>query len=127
MIDVKPTFALAKTVDLAERPEPNATFTYTLKITNTSVENVTITNITDDYPLSQECVDLIGQELLPQQIVSCQYAVTFAQPDTYDNNVRVDIQDNDGSTAFKTRQATVTVTRCARFDRGGQSSRNRPC
>ncbi len=50
--DVMPVVALDKTVDPATLAEPGGVFTFKLTITNNSVEEVTITALTDSNALS---------------------------------------------------------------------------
>ena len=61
--DLAPTVTLDKSVDDDSKPEPGGVFTYTLKVTNTSSETVTITALTDDHTLSAGCLALVGQTL----------------------------------------------------------------
>ena len=56
-----------------------APFHFTLTITNNSVENVTITALTDDNLLPVACTDLIGDVLTPGQSVGCTYDVTHTE------------------------------------------------
>ena len=46
--DVAPTITVDKTADPTTLPEPGGTFTFKVKVTNTSIEKVTITSLTDD-------------------------------------------------------------------------------
>jgi hypothetical protein len=81
-----------------------------LNITNNSVENVTITALTDDNPLSAGCLALVGRVLTPGQSVSCTYDVTHTETGTYNNTASVTVRDNEGNTASHSDDETITVT-----------------
>ena len=68
--DVLPTVDLTKTADPVTPAEPGGVFHFILSITNNSVENVTITVLTDSNALSPECQDLIGAVLTARQTVA---------------------------------------------------------
>jgi len=108
--DVPPTVTLDKTVAPASLPEPGGVFTFTLTITNTSVEDVTITAMTDDNALSPECTALVGTTLTAGASTSCTYTVTQTAVGTYDNTASVTVVDNDGSSGTATDTASVSVT-----------------
>jgi hypothetical protein len=108
--DVMPTVDLTKDVTPATLPEPGGVFTFTLTIKNTSIENVTIAALTDDYPLPSTCTDLIGDALTPGQSVSCTYDVTHTEKGSYDNTASVTVEDNEGNPASDSDSETVTVT-----------------
>ena len=108
--DVLPTVTLDKSAAPASLAEPGGAFTYTLTITNTSLESVTITALIDDNPLSPECLALIGTSLAAGANTSCSYSVTHTEAGTYPNNASVTVQDNDWSSASDTDSETVTVT-----------------
>jgi len=108
--DQPPTVRLTKTATPATLAEPGGVFTFTLTIENTSPEVVNITTLTDTQTLSQQCSDLIGDQLAIGQIVSCEYTVTHTEAGTYDNTARVTVQDNEGSSGSDEDSATVTVT-----------------
>jgi hypothetical protein len=108
--DVPPTVDLTKSVDPATHTEPGGDSIFTLTIENTSLEDVTITALTDDYPLSASCLGLIGDVLTPGATTSCTYTVSFTNAGTYDNTAAVTVVDNDGSSASDTDSAQVVVT-----------------
>ena len=108
--DVLPTVDLDKSAKPSELAEPGGVFTFTLKITNTSVENVTITELTDTNALSQECKDLVGDVLTPGQSVTCTYPVTHTDAGSYDNTATVKVTDNEKNPATDTDKETVKVT-----------------
>ncbi len=108
--DVLPTVTLDKSVLPASIAEPGGAFTYTLTITNTSLESVTITALTDDNPLSAACTALIGSNLAAGANTSCTYSVTHTEAGTYPNIAQVTVRDNENNTASDSDNATVTVT-----------------
>ena len=91
-------------------PEPGGVFTFKLTITNTSVEAVTITALTDTNALSAECQALIGTSIPAGGTVSCTYTVTHTEAGSYDNTASVTVKDNEGNTASDSDDETVTVT-----------------
>ncbi len=108
--DVLPTVDLVKDVTPDTLAEPGGAFHFTLTITNTSVENVTITALSDDNPLPAACTDLIGDVLAPAQSVSCEYDVTHTEAGSYSNTASVTVADNEGNPASDSDSKTVTVT-----------------
>ena len=111
--DVLPSVTLDKSVDIATLPEPGGTFTYTLAITNNSVEAVTITALTDSNTLSTDCTNLIGDSLAAGATVSCTYTVNHTEPGTYNNTASVTVTDNEGNPATDTDSESVSVTNVA--------------
>ncbi len=108
--DTPPVVDLQKTVTPDTLAEPGGDFTYTLTITNNSVEDVTITALTDTNTLSPALLALIGTTLTPGQVVSGSYTVTQTQAGTYDNTAEVTVMDNEQNIASATDTAQVTVT-----------------
>ena len=108
--DVAPTVTLDKSVDIATLPEPGGVFTFTLKITNTSVEAVTITALTDDNALSPACLALVNTTLAAGASASCTYTVTHTEADVYENAASVTVADNEGNPASADDSASVEVT-----------------
>ncbi len=108
--DVLPTVDLTKSALPTTLPEPGGDFVFTLEIENTSVEPVTITALTDDNALSQECLDLIGDVIPVGGSVSCSYTVSHTDAGSYDNTATVTVEDNEGNSASDSDDETVTVT-----------------
>ncbi len=67
--DNPPSVSLSKSVEPADLPEPGGTFTYTLAITNTSGDTVTISDLQDAHTLSPECLSLIITNVHPGVII----------------------------------------------------------
>ena len=87
--DGPPTISLDKAVDVSTLAEPGGVFTYTLTVTNDSVETVTITSLTDtqsgDAVGFSTCDDLVGDLLAPGASTSCTYTVSHTDAGTYPN------------------------------------------
>ncbi|MGZ9277055.1 MAG: VWA domain-containing protein [Candidatus Limnocylindrales bacterium] len=108
--DLLPTVELDKSATPSSRPEPGGAFDFTLRITNTSPETVTIKALTDDNALSAGCLALIDTTLASGASVTCTYQVTHAEPGTYPNTASVTVADDDGNTASATDDRSVQVT-----------------
>lgn len=107
--DVKPSVDLVKSVDQTTLPEPGGAFNYTLTITNTSVENVIITDLSDTNAFGAGCLALVNTVLTPGQVVSCTYAVSHADAGTYANTASVTVEDNELNSVTDTDNKTVKV------------------
>ncbi len=109
--DVAPSVSLVKSALPTIRLEPGGDFVFTLEVTNTSVESVTITELTDTQSVffSQDCIDLVDTVLEPDVSVSCSYTVPHANAGVYVNTASVTVEDNDGSEDSDTAEETVTV------------------
>ena len=120
--DVLPTVTLVKSVDVASLPEPGGVFTFTLTITNNSVEDVIITELIDtqmgESPDFWDCEDLISPDLYIPSIyaipagesVTCTYTVSHTEAGSYDNTASVTVVDNEFNQASDEDSETVTVT-----------------
>jgi uncharacterized repeat protein (TIGR01451 family) len=106
--DVLPTVDLTKSVNkLNFFASEEATFTLTIH--NTSPESVTITVLTDTYPLSTECLALIGTSIPAGGTVSCTYTVSHAESGSYDNTADVTVEDDEGNPASDFDSETINV------------------
>ncbi|MBI3241017.1 MAG: hypothetical protein HYZ49_01825, partial [Chloroflexi bacterium] len=108
--DVLPSVALDKSVTPGELPMPGGDFTFTLTITNNSVEDVTITALTDTNALSAQCLALIGTTLAPGAWASCQYTVTHTAAGAHNNTASVTVMDNEQNPAGDSDDESVMVT-----------------
>ena len=121
--DVLPTVTLVKSVDVPTMPEPGGVFNFTLTITNNSVEDVIISDLTDTqmYESSDfsECWSLVGYDgysfysgypIPPRESVTCTYAVEHLNAGSYDNTASVTVLDNEDNSAEASHSQTVTVT-----------------
>ncbi|MEW6153393.1 MAG: hypothetical protein AB1673_05295 [Actinomycetota bacterium] len=116
--DVLPTIDVDKTASPISRPEPGGPFTYTVVVTNTSIEAVTITSLTDDVygdvttRSDSTCTDAIGTVLAPGASYTCQFVATFtgdAGASLTDTVTAVAV-DDDGSSVTASDDATVFIT-----------------
>ncbi len=110
VIDLLPEVLLEKSVVPGSRPEPGGTFTFTLKITNISDETFVIDDLTDDYPLSAQCLGLIGLSLGPDASTSCQYTVNRTNAGMYDNTAEVFVSDNEDNEDSDADDASFEIT-----------------
>jgi uncharacterized repeat protein (TIGR01451 family) len=112
--DVAPTISVDKTADPTTLPEPGGTFTFKVKVTNGSVEKVTITSLTDDIygNLNGKGTCAIGAELDPGASYSCSFPGTFTgnADATQTDWVTAKAVDNDKSEASAKDDATVRLT-----------------
>ncbi|MFT3892850.1 MAG: hypothetical protein QM730_14555 [Anaerolineales bacterium] len=108
--DVPPSVNIVKTASPLSLPEPGGVFTFTLTITNESVEEVTITSLTDDNALSAECLALIDTKLAAKDSASCTYTVTHIEAGSYPNTANVTVKDNENNPASDSASETVAVT-----------------
>jgi len=108
--DELPTITLTKIVTPALRAEPGGLFTYTLTITNTGSETVTLTVFTDTHPLSAICqLAWVGSQLPGGATSSCTYSVTHSAAGTYTNTASITAQDDEGNQSTANADATAQV------------------
>ncbi len=113
--DVPPTITVTKTPDPVSRPAPGGTFRFTVSVTNTSYEPVTITALTDDI-----YGDLDGRGSCNVGVVlaanggsySCAFDGDFsgASGASQTDTVTATATDDDGTTVTAVAKATVTLT-----------------
>ncbi len=76
-----PTIDVEKTASPTSRPEPGGTFTFTVVVTNTSAEVLTITSLTDDIygniATQGTCTNAIGTVLQPGGTYTCAFDGQF--------------------------------------------------
>ncbi len=107
--DVKPSVTIEKSVDNATLAEPGGAFNYTLRITNNSVEAITIKSLADDNALSPTCLALVGSSLAAGASTSCTYSVSHSVAGTYLNKAIVTVKDNENNEASDDDSKTVKV------------------
>lgn len=114
LTDVAPTITVDKTASPLTRPEPGGTFTYTVVVTNTSDESVTITSLIDDKfgDLAGQGTCAPGAELDPDGTYSCSFTGEFTgnAGDKHTNTVTAGAVDDDGTSATASDDATVSLT-----------------
>ena len=119
--DVLPTITVTKSPAPGSVTEPGGNVTFTVGITNTSVESVTIDAIVDAVgggtpvdlaTIPGTCDDKIGTSLAPGASTSCTFVLFVAgnASSVVNDAVTVSAGDNDGNQATKTATANVTVT-----------------
>ena len=119
--DVEPTIESTKVADPTTVAEPGGPVTFTVEVTNTSVEAVTISSMVDavgdDDPvdlatLEGTCADLIGTTLEPDAVASCTFtlAVSGNAGDEVDDVVTTTVTDDEGNGVSDEASASVTVT-----------------
>lgn len=100
--DLKPTISVLKTVNPTVVRSTGDYVDYTIKITNTGPESVTVTSIVDTVvALSKECNDLVGQMIAPAGNLQCTIHIfmTVAAGSSLTNTVSVIAEDNEGNKA----------------------------
>ena len=108
--DVLPTIDITKDVSPDSMAEPGGDFTYKLTLTNTSVEPVEITVLSDDkYDLPAEIDDLVGTTLAADETVIKTFTVKHTEAGTYTNIASITVKDNENNTASDSDAATATV------------------
>ncbi len=118
--DVLPTVQVVKTANPTSRPAPGGTFTFSVVVTNTSAEPITILDL-DDVPYGDlaaprpgsTCNTLIGTVLAPgASSPTCTFTGDFtgAVGATQTDIVTVRAADDDGNQVTDADDATVTLT-----------------
>ena len=109
--DVRPSVTLEKLVDITTLPEPGGDFHFTLKITNTSVEPVLITQFTDDNLPTEWFPEYVGIKwLAPGEVLEIPYTVAHTDAMTYGNIASVTVEDNEGTPVTADATQLVEVT-----------------
>jgi hypothetical protein len=117
LTDVPPTASVTKTALPEERAAPGGLFTFSVAVTNTSFEPVTITKIVDDVHgdiarlTSSTCAGAIGRRLAPKEQVTCTFPGELTGPaGTAETDVvTVTITDDDRSTGTASDDATIRL------------------
>ena len=116
LTDVLPAVTLNKAAFPTTMPEPGGAFLFTLDIKNDSVEPVTITALTDDNALSDECLALIGTTLAAGASTSCQYWVTHTEAGSYANTASVTSRTTRATRPrIRTTRRSRSPTSCRRW------------
>ncbi len=130
LTDVLPTVLIDKTVSPGTLPEPGGTFRFSVVVTNTTTEAVTITSLTDDVygdlssasntgVANNTCVGAVGTVLAPDPpgpglggVFSCAFDGEFTggAGDTETDTATVVVADDDGNTATDSNDAVVLLT-----------------
>jgi uncharacterized repeat protein (TIGR01451 family) len=112
-VDVLPMVRVSKMADPLSVPETGAEVAFTIVVTNTSAETVTVTalsdsvfgNLSSDCPLPQSLAALNG-------VLTCTFSrlISGDFPDSHTNRVTAIGVDDEGNTASAEAEATVTLT-----------------
>ncbi|MFV0317234.1 MAG: VWA domain-containing protein [Microthrixaceae bacterium] len=111
--DTTPGIDVVKEASVSEVSEPGADVEFTFEITNTSVEDLTITSVTDSVfgDITNEC-GLEGVVLAPNGTSTCKITrfVGGNAGDVHENTATVKGTDDDGNEASGTDDEDVDVT-----------------
>jgi hypothetical protein len=111
--DVLPTIQVDKTADPVTLPEPGGVVTFTVVVTNTSVETVTLTSLIDDVhgDLDGRGTCAVPQTLPIDGVYTCIFPATVTGVAGYVeiDTVTATAQDDDGNTVTDSDDATVTI------------------
>ncbi len=114
IVDRLPTFDLQKTASPSSVPEPGGDVTFTIAITNTSPEDLTLTDLFDDNygDLSGQGTCSVPQTLAPGATYSCAFTEYVANNagETKIDIVAATVEDNEGNSTTLTDSASVTTT-----------------
>ena len=106
LTDVPPTIGVVKTADPLSRPEPGGTFRFTVVVTNTSFEPVTITSLVDDVygDINGRGSCAVGIQLPPGASYSCAFDGDFrgVAGQSQTDIVTVTAVDNDNTPTLPT-------------------------
>ncbi|MGI8808533.1 MAG: hypothetical protein ACR2KK_11945 [Acidimicrobiales bacterium] len=112
--DIPPTITVLKSPDPVSRPEPGGTFRFTVTVTNTSFEPVTITSLVDDIygDINGRGSCAVGVRLAPGGSYSCAFDGEFSgrAGATQTDTVTVIAVDDDNTPVTAIAKATVTLT-----------------
>ncbi len=127
--DVVPSVEVAKSDGDVTVAAPGDEVTYTVEVTNTSNEPVTVTALTDrigegepfdvtetgDEVISTTCGDLLGSLVSAGETITCEFSVFVASDEagTVDDLVRVTVTDDEGNEAVDEDDETTPVTAVA--------------
>jgi uncharacterized repeat protein (TIGR01451 family) len=111
--DVAPTIVVEKTAAPLSMNEPGGQFLFTVDVTNTSDEVVTITSLTDDKfgNLAGKGDCELGEDLNPDETYSCTFPGTFTgnAGASHTNIATAIAEDDEGTEATDSDDATVTL------------------
>jgi len=113
--DVTPSITVVKSASPISVSEPGGSVTYTVTVTNTSIEAVTLTSLSDNVfgNLNGQGSCATGGTIAANGgTYTCSFSQTVSGDagDTHTNVVTAQAQDDEGNTASDTDDATVTVT-----------------
>ena len=112
VLDAPPTMEVSKAADPLEVPEPGAPSTFTLSVTNTSAEPITIVSVSDDVYGNLAGACGIPATVQPGATFDCSFTRTV-QGDAGDRRtdiVTITAEDDEGNRVTEQDDATVTIT-----------------
>lgn len=122
LTDALPSLSVSKSASPTSRPEPGGNFTFTVVVTNNSVEPVRITSITDSIYgnlatlAGSTCGDGINMSLAaapgPNNTFTCSFTVTAIGNNGAQETDRVTAtgRDDEGNTTSGFDEATISIT-----------------
>ena len=112
--DPLPAITVSKTAAAQTLPEPGGTMTFTVRITNTTAESVTLSRLTDDVygDLNGQGTCATGTTIAGFGTTECTFsgAVLGNAGDTLTDTVSATVTDGENNTATATANASVTLT-----------------
>ena len=110
---IPPAIKVTKTANPASVLETGGDVEFSIRVTNTGSENVTIDSLTDtDFNLGAACPDAEGTLLQPGETYTCKFTefISGNVGENHVNTVTVVASDDDGNTATGWDDATVEFT-----------------
>ncbi len=112
--DPLPAITVSKTAVAQTLPEPGGTMTFTVRITNTTAESVTLSGLTDDVygDLNGQGTCATGTTIAGFGTTECTFSGTVSgnAGDTLTDTVSATVTDGENNTATATDSASVTLT-----------------
>jgi uncharacterized repeat protein (TIGR01451 family) len=110
--DVLPTVKIEKVATPLTLAEPGGLFSYTIVVTNTSPEAITIDALTDTLPDATVLAraEAAGVVLQPGATYEWKPGFTYTEADSYLDTARVTAHDNERNSVSDAASATVVVT-----------------
>ena len=108
--DIVPTISMTKTVNPTAIRASGDYVDYTITITNTGLETVTVLTLTDPkIVLSAECLALIGKVIAPAGSLQCTVHIFMyvAPGTTFVNTASATASDNEGNVALASASASL--------------------
>ena len=112
--DVLPSIVVTKTADPTSLPEPGGTVTFSVRVDNTSVEELTLTALNDDIhgDLDGQGTCTVPQTIAVGGFYQCSFTATVTgnTGDSETDIVTASGVDDDGNSVSDYDDATVTIT-----------------
>ncbi len=111
--NVFPTITVTKTANPTSVPETGNNVTFTIRVTNTSQENATISIFSDNkFNLGVHCPTAVGTTITPGNNYTCTFAkfISGDYPGNHQNMATTVAGDNEGFASVASFTATVVFT-----------------